>query len=351
VARFRQRPARALVLPPFALRALAGLRRLRPDALRAHWALPCGWPLGILASPPALDVTFHGADVRLLRTLPAPVRAHVVAQLLRAQRLRFVASSLLDALAAALPSPLASALLLRACVEPPSVAVEPRVPPAPLPWERYAVTLGRLIPSKRTELALRAVALAPGWGLVVLGDGPEQESLEQQARVLLPGRHRFAGRLPRPGALGYLAGASALLHPSAEEAAPTAVLEALALGVPVVSCGAGDTGRWARERGGLRVVEPEASALAGALRSLLAPTPEDPGHEGIDQLLGELFLGGAQVQRGVAGLVGGKAVVGGGGSRARRWGDPGAFFRGTNGATRGRHETGEGGRVTREHTP
>ncbi|MCS6899135.1 MAG: glycosyltransferase [Polyangiaceae bacterium] len=264
VTRLRQHPARAFALPPFALRALAGLRRLCPDVLHAHWALPCAWPLGFLASPPTLHITFHGADVRLLLSLPAPVRVALMAQLLRAQLLRFVASSLLDTLASALPPRMALALQERACIEPPQVIVEPRIPPLPLPWEHYAVTLGRLISSKRTELAIQAVAQVPGWGLVMVGDGPEQGTLERLAQVLLPGRHRFTGRLGRPEALGYLAGASVLLHPSAEEAAPTVVLEAIALGIPVVTCGAGDTARWAETQEGLEIVEPTATALAQA---------------------------------------------------------------------------------------
>lgn len=230
--------------------------------------MPCAWPLGLLARPGALHVTFHGADVRLLLGLPAPLREQVVGQLLGAERLRFVATSLLDALATALSPRTAARLRQRAEIEPPRVLVDERVSPDPLPFPRYAVVMGRLVASKRTALALRAVAQAEGWGLVVVGDGPERGALERLGQQLLPGRHRFVGLLGRPEALGYLAGASALLHPSAEEAAPTAVLEALALGVPVLACGAGDTGRWAQEGRAVRVLEATPAALAGALEGL-----------------------------------------------------------------------------------
>lgn len=230
--------------------------------------MPCAWPLGLLARPKALHVTFHGADVRLLLALPAPLREQIVGQLLGAERLRFVATSLLDALAAVLSSRTAGQLYQRAEIEPPWVLVDERVSPETLPFPRYAVAVGRLVASKRMELALRAVAQAEGWGLVVVGDGPERDALEQLGRQLLPGRHRFTGLLGRPEALGYLAGASVLLHPSAEEAAPTVVLEALALGVPVLACGAGDTERWAREGRNIQVLDATPAALARALEGL-----------------------------------------------------------------------------------
>ena len=235
--------------------------------------MPCAWPLGLLARPAALHITFHGADVRLLLGLPAPLREHLVEQLLGAERLRFVATSLLEALATALPPRTAVRLRQRAEIEPPWVHIGETVSPEPLPFSRYAVVMGRLVASKRTALALRAVAQAEGWGLVVVGDGPERGALERLGRQILPGRHRFVGLLGRPEALGYLAGASALLHPSAEEAAPTAVLEALALGVPVLACGAGDTGRWAQEGRGIQVLDAEPAALARALEGVSRPGP------------------------------------------------------------------------------
>lgn len=270
VARFRQNPARLAALGPFAVRALRALRAVRPDRVHAHWAVPCGWPIALLAAPASsLELTLHGADVRLLLASPPLLRRRMLRALLGARRVRFVATELKERLLASLPELEASRLAQLAVVEPPRVNVDFLRSPPGRPFMRYAVTMGRLVKSKRTGLALEAVARTSGLGLVVIGDGPERAVLERQAQEELPGRVVFTGLLGRPEALGYLAQASVLLHPSAEEGAPTAVLEALALDVPVLCCGAGDTGRWAANRSRLVVEEPDAERMATKLRGLV----------------------------------------------------------------------------------
>lgn len=266
-ARLAQRPARALAAAPFAARALFYLNSIRPEVLYAHWAVPCGFPLGALCPGARLSVTCHGADVRLLLAAPAPLREAALRALLPRAELRFVASSLREALLAALPPALSAELGRASRVEPPCVAVDERVEPRGAPPSPFALVAARLVSSKRVDLAIRAAARWPG-SLVIAGDGPERAALERLASGVAPGRVSFVGLLPRPEVLGWMARSSALLHPSAVEAAPTVVLEALALGVPVICCGAGDTALWAARRSGLRVVEPAVDAIARALEGV-----------------------------------------------------------------------------------
>ena len=289
-ARLRGNPARLLAAGPFAGRALASLRAIAPDRVVAHWAVPCGWPLGVASGRP-LSLVSHGADVRLLVALPRPLRLHVVTALLdrlapggriapaarldRGERSgwlgpsgwRFVAAATREQLLEALPGWLGGRLRERSRVEPPRVDVDGlQAPPVVmLPPGRRAVVAARLVASKRVSLAIEAVAQAAGWTLVVAGDGPEREWLEGLAWRVAPGRVVFVGRLPRPQVLGLLAGADALLHPSGTEAAPTAVSAALALGVPVVACAAGDLARWAEREPGLVLTHARGEALARAL--------------------------------------------------------------------------------------
>ncbi len=106
------------------------------------------------------------------------------------------------------------------------------------PWNERPLRvgiLGRLAPVKRFELALAAVARCPGLQLDVVGDGPERAFLEDQSRRLDVGdRVKFLGHLPDPSE--WVANWRALLVTSLHEGNPMSVLEALALGTPVI-CG------------------------------------------------------------------------------------------------------------------
>jgi glycosyltransferase involved in cell wall biosynthesis len=78
------------------------------------------------------------------------------------------------------------------------------------------------------------------------------------------------GRVPRDEALGWIAGASVLLSSSRDEGAPTSIREARALGVPVVTCDAGDVALWAQRDPGIRVVGPDVASIAAGLEATLA---------------------------------------------------------------------------------
>jgi glycosyltransferase involved in cell wall biosynthesis len=273
VARAREAPWR---LPAAGVFAVGALRRLAAlgavDRVIAHWIVPCAFPLALAGTDAPLEVVAHGADVRLLLAAPRALRQGVLRALLRRDAgLTFAAAALRDALVRSIDPPLAAALAARAHVAPPAIEVPDVTAQAAAlraalglrAGERLAVAAGRLIPSKRVALAIEA-ARAAGVRLVVVGDGPEQAALARQ--VAAPGSPvTFTGALPRRGALAWIAAADVLLHPSAEEAAPTVIREARALGVRVVACDAGDVAAWAAEDEGIRVVEGTAAALARAL--------------------------------------------------------------------------------------
>lgn len=272
VENLRRSPPLALGIGPFALRAARALRAIAPDAVVAHWLVPSAFPIGLaLPASVPLEIACHGADVRLLVAAPAAARSFVLGRLeARGVRLRFAAESLRDALFDALPAGLASALGPRSRVEAPAIglgdlgavhAVQVESP--------YVACVGRLVETKRFDVAVRALALCPRpLELRVVGEGPERARLERVASEIAPGRVHFHGQLGRNEALSWLAGARALAHPSACDAAPTAVLEALALGVPVVAAEVGDTARWAASGARLRLVARTPEAFAAALAAL-----------------------------------------------------------------------------------
>lgn len=132
------------------------------------------------------------------------------------------------------------------------------------------VFAGRLTAQKALDVAFAAVRLADV-DLLVVGDGPERAALERTAG---PGV-RFLGPQPRRRVLELYRAADAALLSSSWENFPHAVVEALAVGTPVVSTDAGGV-REAVEHGvnGLLVPVGDATALAAAVRRVLAaPEP------------------------------------------------------------------------------
>ncbi|WP_298804886.1 glycosyltransferase family 4 protein [uncultured Pseudokineococcus sp.] len=114
-------------------------------------------------------------------------------------------------------------------------------PDVTAPRARTVVMAHRLVPEKDTPTGLRAWAASGladrGWRLVVAGAGEDRADLERLSRSLGgAGAVEFTGWHPDPGAL--FREASALLAPAPTEPCGLTVLEAMALGTPVVAAGA-----------------------------------------------------------------------------------------------------------------
>ena len=102
--------------------------------------------------------------------------------------------------------------------------------------------VGRLVPIKRVDLVLRAVAAARRQGvalrLVVVGDGPCRASLEELAhRLGISDIVRFLGYLPDTSAAA--AAADIAILASDNEGTPVALIEAAAAGCPAVATAVG----------------------------------------------------------------------------------------------------------------
>lgn len=104
--------------------------------------------------------------------------------------------------------------------------------------------------------------------LVFAGDGPLMETVEARAAEL--GGSEWAHFLGyRDDVPAVLACADLMLQPSAADAMPMTVLEAMSLGVPVVATDVGDVRAMLRDRAGLCVPPGDPSALAAACAELL----------------------------------------------------------------------------------
>ena len=136
------------------------------------------------------------------------------------------------------------------------------------------VFAGRLGPQKDVATLLEALVDVPEVTLVVAGGGPERPALERRADELgLDGRVRFVGSVPRDTVLRLFRAADASVLPSAWENFPHTVVEALAVGCPVIATAVGGVPEVVVDgENGLLVAPRDASALAAAVRRFFADT-------------------------------------------------------------------------------
>jgi glycosyltransferase involved in cell wall biosynthesis len=103
--------------------------------------------------------------------------------------------------------------------------------------EQLLLFVGRLSPEKNVGELIKAMpGLGTDFKLVVVGDGPERAKLENLTSKLdLQQRVIFLGRESHKEALAIMKSCDVLILPSKTEVLPTVVLEALALGRPVIA--------------------------------------------------------------------------------------------------------------------
>ena len=131
---------------------------------------------------------------------------------------------------------------------------------------------GRLTRQKSLEVALEAIARNDGVRLLIAGEGDERAQLERRAAELdLGGRVRFLGPLPRERVLELFRAADAAILSSTWENFPHAVVEALAVGTPILSTATGGVSEVVDDDVNGLLVEPgDADALADAVRRFFA---------------------------------------------------------------------------------
>ena len=142
-----------------------------------------------------------------------------------------------------------------------------------LPQGKIVVAVARLVSQKGLDVAVEAMAGIDAT-LVVLGEGPERERLEAQAREL-------GVRLLLPGRVGDVASvlrrANVLVHPARWEGFGLALLEAMLAGLPVVATGVSSIPEIVADgKTGLLVPPDDPAALDSALRRIL----DEPRHLG-----------------------------------------------------------------------
>lgn len=160
--------------------------------------------------------------------------------------------------------------------------------PESMNGRRWIVYAGRLVREKgvRELVAAFGTLTAADAQLVIVGDGPDRPALEAAARGLASGhRIRFVGAVPNTRVGAYLRHADLVVLPSWYEERGRVLLEAMAVGTPVV----------ATRTGGI------PATVQDGLNGVLVP-PRDPRRlaGAIDRVLGDERLARAMAAAGRA---------------------------------------------------
>lgn len=265
---------------PFALMRAARRDLEQADALVSHWALPSALVAGAVAQGRPHLAVLHSADVHLLERLPG---RHALASRITdgATAIQCVSAQLRDRFLALVPSARRDRARDKVHVLSMGVEAAPRTGSERSCLRHHlgmhgftAVFVGRLVPIKGLDDAIRAVARpdARGASLVIAGAGPERARLERLARSL-DAPVRFAGEVRGTRKWELLRAADVFVAPSRmdgrTEGTPVSVLEAMAAGLPVIATASGGLAEVVgHESTGLRVPAAAPHAIAHALARL-----------------------------------------------------------------------------------
>lgn len=133
----------------------------------------------------------------------------------------------------------------------------------------------RFTPTKDHRTLIAAVARMPDVELLLAGDGGTRPEAEELARQLgVASRVRFVGSLPEEALPAFLAGLDVFVQATLAETMSTAVMQAMAAGLPVVGSDVGGVREMIRVgHTGLLVPPKDPEAMAAALGVLLRDEP------------------------------------------------------------------------------
>ncbi len=134
---------------------------------------------------------------------------------------------------------------------------------------------GNLIPLKGVDLIIQALTALPDYALIIIGEGPEKNNLEQLATKLqVTDRITFIKNINQAQLVDYYTMADALLLPSSREGCPNVLLEALSCGTPVITTAVGGCPDIVADPvAGLLVDQRTPDALVSAIKHLFANMP------------------------------------------------------------------------------
>lgn len=286
--RYPMLPKIGMALQPDSM-ARAGLREVESllryvddfDLIDAHYLYPDGVAAAEIARKVGrpLVLTARGTDVNVIAQMPGP-RARIL-KAIEASAGVIAVSSALKAALVGLGAAAGRISVLRNGVDAELFRPEDREAARrelglPDGSTRVVASVGNLIPGKRNDLALRAVAQIEGTNLVFVGRGSERLRLERLADELqIAQRVLFLDEMPQERLRLVYSAADVLVLASEREGWPNVLLESAACGTPVVAFNVGGVPEILADRTvGTIVRDAHAPGpLADAVRNMFARPP------------------------------------------------------------------------------
>lgn len=138
------------------------------------------------------------------------------------------------------------------------------------------LSVGHLIERKGHHLVIAALQKLHGYQLIIVGDGEEQQNLQDLAKNLkLTDRVRFLGALNHQKLADVYTAADALVLASSREGWANVLLEAMACGTPVVATAIWGTPEVVRSpEAGVLINDRSAEGIAQGVKTLFANYPD-----------------------------------------------------------------------------
>jgi teichuronic acid biosynthesis glycosyltransferase TuaC len=263
--------------------ALPEIERLRasgwlPQLIDAHYLYPDGVAAALLAERAGVPfvMTARGTDVNVLARMPGPGR-RIAWAASRCAAVIAVSTQLKQGLIE-LGVDADRVVVLRNGVDPELFHPLDRAlsrRELDLPDGPLIAGVGNLVPEKGFDLAIEALALMPATTLVLVGEGPQRNSLAALARDRGVGdRVHMLPVMPQSRLPHVYSAADVLVVTSTREGWPNVVLEALSCGTPVASVDVGAVAEMLTDAAVGRVVrQRDPDQLAAAVRAFLEAPP------------------------------------------------------------------------------
>jgi teichuronic acid biosynthesis glycosyltransferase TuaC len=259
------------------------VRSERPDVVHGHWVIPTGLiavAASRIASGPPVLLTAHGSDVRVAVGGSAIAKGLARWTLDRAHRIVAVSDALAETLAGELGAGPARLEVVPMGVDTrlfaPSDRAAARAALGIAPEARLALYVGGLIPAKGVCDLIRAMpGVLPGDEsvlMVLAGHGPLAAELGELAEQLGESRRvRLLGAVEHDRLPGWMNAADVLVLPSMSEGLPVCLMEAAAVGLPMIASDVGGSAEVVSLDPANALLDPgDVSALAHALSVGLA---------------------------------------------------------------------------------